>query len=36
MHHVGYFCLLVHLNNNNNNSGNKRMTWNVESTPIYT
>jgi hypothetical protein len=34
MHHVGYFCLLVYLNNNNNNSGNKRMTWNIESTPI--
>jgi hypothetical protein len=29
MHHVGYFCFLVHSNNNNNNSGNKRMTWNV-------
>jgi hypothetical protein len=36
MRHVGYFWLLVHSNNNNNNSGNKRMTWNVESTPIWT
>jgi hypothetical protein len=35
MHHAGYFCLLVHSNNSNNNNGNKRMAWNVESTPIW-